>query len=120
MKLLRYLSYALAGVALLTIISGILVYGLSERALASARASPPLKLAQPTAAQLADGPHMLRVLGCQGCHGDKLQGQNFLNDPKLATVYAPNLTLLAAHSVTKRIRGSSHSRSISTRRLGAA
>jgi len=103
MKLLRYLSYALGGVALLTIIALLVVYGLSERALASARVSQPLKLAQPTAAQLADGPHMLRVLGCQGCHGDKLQGENFLNDPKLATVYAPNLTLLAAHSTDAQL-----------------
>ena len=102
MKLLRYLGYALGGLALLAVIAGIVVYALSERALARASSSP-LKLAQPTAAQLADGPHMLRVLGCQGCHGDKLEGQNFLNDAKLATVYAPNLTLLAAHSTDAQL-----------------
>ena len=103
MKLLRYLGYAFGGLALLAVIAALVVYGLSERALANAPAAKPLKLAQPTAAQLADGPHMLRVLGCQGCHGDKLEGRNFLNDPKLATVYAPNLTMLAARSTDAQL-----------------
>ncbi|HEX6217903.1 MAG TPA: c-type cytochrome, partial [Sphingomicrobium sp.] len=43
-----------------------------------------------------DGPRQLRVLGCFSCHGDKLQGKPFLDDPKIALLNASNLTHVAA------------------------
>jgi mono/diheme cytochrome c family protein len=68
---------------------------MSQRALAGA--SPQAShLATPSAAELADGERQLHVLGCANCHGPKLQGEIFIDEPKLAKVYAPNLTLIAA------------------------
>ena len=37
------------------------------------------------------------MLGCKGCHGDDLQGQNVTeNEPQFGDMWAPNLTLLLA------------------------
>jgi mono/diheme cytochrome c family protein len=57
----------------------------------------------PTPAQLADGPRQLRVLGCLSCHGDTLQGDLFMDEPGLAKIYAPNLTLVAAEASDQQL-----------------
>lgn len=95
---LRWAGYAIGGLAALAVLAVLVIYLLSERALAERPAREPSKLAQPSAAQLADGPRQLRVLGCRNCHGDNLQGDVFLDDPKIARIYAPNLTHLAAEA----------------------
>lgn len=49
------------------------------------------------AAKLKHGERMSWMLGCKGCHGEKLQGQNVTADePKEGDMNAPNLTLLLA------------------------
>lgn len=49
------------------------------------------------AAKLAHGARMAKVLGCQNCHGDDLQGGNVTEiAPELGHIYAPNLSLLMA------------------------
>ena len=40
----------------------------------------------------ASGERLTRVLGCRGCHGQDLQGQDWFEDPSLGTLYASNLT----------------------------
>jgi mono/diheme cytochrome c family protein len=46
---------------------------------------------------LAHGKRLAVVLGCQGCHGDNLQGTNVTeDDPNFGDMNAPNLTLLLA------------------------
>lgn len=95
MKILRN---NLAGLTGLIVIGVVAVYGISEAKLRARVAGAASRLATPAPAQLADGPRQLKVLGCLGCHGEKLQGENFLDDPKLAKLYAPNLTLVAAYA----------------------
>ena len=63
----------------------------------------PERLATPTAAQLADGPRQLHVLGCVSCHGDMLQGDLFLDEAGIAKIYAPNLTLVAAKASDQQL-----------------
>ena len=47
------------------------------------------------AAQLAHGERMSFILGCKGCHGDDLRGQNVTEgDPEFGDMWAPNLTLV--------------------------
>lgn len=95
-KLLRitgYIVVAIAGLALLAVLA---IYLISARLLASAPTPQPSRLAEPTAEQLADAPRQLRVHGCVGCHGANLQGQLFFDEPGLAKLFAPNVTLLAA------------------------
>ena len=96
MKLLRWLGYGLAILAGIAVVAALIVYVLSQRALANAPDPQPSHLAKPTPAQLADGRRQLHILGCANCHAENLQGQVFLDDPKLARIYAPNLTLVAA------------------------
>lgn len=96
MKIWRWLGYAAGALAGIAVVAAVIVYVLSERSLARASASEHAHLAKPSGAQLADGQRQLRILGCANCHGEKLQGKLFLDDPKLARLYAPNLTLLAA------------------------
>lgn len=103
MKLLRLAGYALAVLTVIALVGMLVIYILSERALADAPKPRPARFAQPTPAQLADAPRQLHVLGCLSCHGDKLQGEIFLDDPKLARLYAPNLTLLAARATDQQL-----------------
>ena len=45
------------------------------------------------AQQIAHGERISRVLGCHGCHGDNLQGQEWDNDPKgYGLLWTSNLT----------------------------
>ena len=100
MKILRKILFGLAGVVLVTVLA---IYILSDMKLRAPPAGSASPVVRPTAAQLADGPRQLHVLGCLGCHGDRLQGDVFLDDPKLARLYAPNLTLIAANATDQQL-----------------
>jgi mono/diheme cytochrome c family protein len=63
----------------------------------------PERLATPRPAQLADGPRQLRVLGCLSCHGEMLRGDLFIDEPGIAKIYAPNLTLVAANASDQQL-----------------
>ena len=41
---------------------------------------------------VASGERLSRVLGCQGCHGENLQGQDWFGDASIGTLYTSNLT----------------------------
>jgi mono/diheme cytochrome c family protein len=102
-KLLRWTGYVLGLLLLLAVLAAAYVWIASSMKL-SARAEPrPERLATPTPAQLADGPRQLRVLGCVGCHGEGLAGDLFFNEPGLAKLYAPSLTLVAAESTDQQL-----------------
>ena len=93
---LRGLAYLVGGVAALALLAAVWIWIASERALGDSLEGTPERLAQPTAAQLADGDRQLKVLGCYSCHGQGLRGNLMFSEPKVAEVYAPNLTLIAA------------------------
>ena len=82
---------------MLAAVAALIVYLMSARALAHRRRRFAPRQAE--AAQLADGQRQLHVLGCVNCHGPKLQGDIFIDEPELARVYA-HLTLVAAKAVT--------------------
>lgn len=100
MKILRRL---ILGVAAVVLIAAILLFILSERALKARPAQVANTLATPTAEQLANAPRQLRVLGCVGCHGEGLRGDLYLDEPGVATLYAPNLTVLAAQATDRQL-----------------
>ena len=102
-KLLRWAGYVVGGLVALALVAGVAIFLLSQRTLKETIAAAPSKLAVPTAAQLADGPRQLHVLGCITCHGEGLRGDKFLDEPHVATIYAPNLTLLAAKSTDEQL-----------------
>jgi cytochrome c553 len=95
-KLLRWVGYGLAGIVGLVLIAGAWIWFASSRVMNQAYAATPERLARPNAAQLADAPRQAQILGCVSCHGEGLRGNNMFDEPGVATVWAPNLTDLAA------------------------
>lgn len=100
MKILRNILLGLVALVLLAALSA---YLWSEHILGARPTPAPSKLATPTTAELADGPRQLHVLGCLSCHGEGLKGDEFLNEPGVATIYAPNLTLVAAKATDQQL-----------------
>ncbi|HEV2817847.1 MAG TPA: cytochrome c [Allosphingosinicella sp.] len=94
-RVLRWLGYALAAILWLLLLFAAWLWFASARVLGRVHEAAPERLAQPTAAQLADGARQLRVLGCANCHGARLQGQLMFDGGPFAKVWAPNLTELA-------------------------
>jgi len=100
MKILRNILLGLVALVLLAVLA---VYAISEAKLRARPTPAESKLAVPSEAELADAPRQLHVLGCLSCHGKGLQGDEFLNEPGVATVYAPNLTLVAAKATDEQL-----------------
>jgi len=94
-RALRWAGYGLAGMFVLLLLFAAWVWFASGRVLGARHAGAAERLARPSAAQLADGPRQLHVLGCANCHGARLQGQLMFDGGPFAKVWAPNLTLLA-------------------------
>ena len=95
-KLLRWVGYGLAVIMILLLLAATWVWVASERALGGTYQGTVEQLPVPTAAQLADAPRQLKILGCVSCHGEGLRGRLMFSEPNVADVYAPNLTLVAA------------------------
>ncbi|WP_373513678.1 c-type cytochrome [Persicitalea sp.] len=88
-KILKWSGIALLGT--LPLVAGI-IYAVSEFELRQTYNVPLADLAVPTdSASIREGERLTRVYHCEGCHGEKFKGQEFLNVPMLATLYAPNV-----------------------------
>jgi cytochrome c553 len=101
-KVLRWLGYALAAILLLALIFAAWVWIASARILARTHEAAPEQL-NATPAQLADGARQARVLGCISCHGEGLRGRMMFDGGPFATVWAPNLTELAARASDQQL-----------------
>ena len=102
-KLLRWTGYLIIGLLLVLLIAALWVWIASERLLNPRSIGPSGQLTTPTAVQVADAPRQLRVLGCLDCHGEGLRGAPFFNEPNIATIYAPNISLIAARSTDQQL-----------------
>jgi cytochrome c553 len=102
-KLLRWLGYILAAIVLTLLIFAAWVWFASGRILGRAHEAAPERLAQPSAAQLADAGRQARILGCANCHGRGLQGGMVFDGQPFATVRAPNLTELALRASDQQL-----------------
>ena len=100
---MRIIRNVLLGLVVLAVLGVLAILVLSETKLRAKPAIAASQLAKPTPAQLADGARQLDVLGCKSCHGEQLQGKVFLDDPNVATIYAPNLTQVAARSTDAQL-----------------
>ena len=83
-----------AGITLVGLIALIvaIVYGISEHKLSQTYNVPLADLAVPTdSVSIHEGARLTRVYHCEGCHGEKFQGKEFINEPMLAQLYAPNV-----------------------------
>jgi mono/diheme cytochrome c family protein len=92
-KVVAGLGIALTAVA---VIGYGVLYATSERMMARIYDVPLSDYAAPTdVASLAEGERLARIRGCIGCHGMEMEGYLFLDDPWLARIVAPDLTLMA-------------------------
>lgn len=92
----RWLAYVVIGLIVLALLIAGVVWWLSRQALQPVAAPAALVLSAPSAAELADAPRQLKILGCAGCHGATLQGNLFFDQMPVAKLYAPNLTRIMA------------------------
>lgn len=95
-KALRWLLYLFGAVLVLALLFAAWVWFASWRVLGATHPAATETLAPPSAAQLADAGRQLRIHGCADCHGANLQGAMMFDGQPFATVWAPNLTELAA------------------------
>jgi cytochrome c553 len=102
-KVWRWTGYVVIAVLSLITVAAAAVWVISSHKLHQQLAGRPENLVRPTAAQLADGNRQLRVLACMSCHGEGLRGNLVIDDPSLAQLYAPNLTLIAANATDQQL-----------------
>jgi len=102
-RALRWAGYALAAVFGLILIAAAAIWLLSSLKLKATVEGRPERLVQATPAQQADIEPEARSLGCFSCHGEGLRGNKMFDEPLLGTVWAPNLTLVAAHASDQQL-----------------
>lgn len=96
-KFVRYLAWGAGGLLVLVLLALATVYVMSERILSRTYDAPFQSLAIPTgAAAIAEGARLARIRGCLGgCHGERLEGEVFFDEPWVARLTAGNLTRAA-------------------------
>ena len=93
MRLSRWLQLTLIAVATLMVTAVVALYGASEVLLRRRYPVPGKSLTVPgDSASVAQGERLVTLHGCFGCHAEQGKGQVFFDDPKIATLVAPNLT----------------------------
>lgn len=100
---LRWFGYLLGAPLILALLAAGWIWIASERAVSRTHEGVAEKLVRPSAAQLADADRQLKILGCYSCHGDGLRGKLMFDEPNVAKVHAPNLTLVAANASDQQL-----------------
>ena len=94
-RALRWAGYIAGGVLILALLGAAYVWIASARMLSSSGKAKLERLLPLEQASLENGRHIMTTRGCADCHGAGLSGASFLDDPKVAVIYAPNLTAIA-------------------------
>ena len=102
-KPLRWAINGLGALILAALVAVAAIWLISNQKLHASVNPKPERLAQPTAAQLADAERQARTLGCFSCHGEGLRGNKMFDQPNVGTIWAPNLTLVAAHATDEQL-----------------
>jgi mono/diheme cytochrome c family protein len=97
---LRWVGYGVGGIVALAAIAYGTIYVMSEQLLSRRYDLPAIAISIPTdSASRVEGERLAWLRGCHGCHGEKLQGSLFFDEPRVARIVAPNLTrILPAYS----------------------
>jgi mono/diheme cytochrome c family protein len=103
-RLGRWLAYAVAAIASLALLALAVLWSATNRVMARHYArSPEAVRARLASDAVREGGRLAHVLGCQHCHGEGLQGRLFFDEPHVARLYAPNLTLLAREASDEQL-----------------
>lgn len=94
-RALKILGFIGGGLVALVLVFAVAVFAISEVKLRRTYDHPLRRFAARTdSAAVAEGERLARVRGCfGGCHGTLLEGKVFFQEPGVATIWAPNLTL---------------------------
>lgn len=102
-RTLRWAGYGLASILGVLLLAIAAIWLLSSRAIHATVAPRPESLAAPTPIQLADAQRQGQILGCFSCHGDGLRGNKMFDEPNVGTIWAPNLTQVAARATDQQL-----------------
>ena len=102
-KVMRWAGYGLVSLVVLVLVAAAAVWLISSAKLRASVETRPEHLATPTPAQLADAERQARTLGCFSCHGEGLRGNKMFDQPNVGTVWAPNLTQVAARATDQQL-----------------
>jgi cytochrome c553 len=93
-KVLKWIGIVLGSLFALLLVAAGVLYILGSTRLNKTYDIQPEAISIPTdAAAIARGQHLVdAVTFCTGCHGQRLEGDVFEDEPMIATFYAPNLT----------------------------
>jgi cytochrome c553 len=102
-KLLRWTGYVLGVLLLILLLAAAYVWAASSWRLNAHVEAKPERLIPMQQASVEDGDHLLLTRACAECHGPDLRGAKFLDIPNVATIYAPNLTLIARQATDQQL-----------------
>jgi len=102
-KILRWAGYLFGALLLIVIAAALAIWALSQRTLGERPQAKPERLIPASEASLETGQYLLVARACAECHGDQVRGAKFLDIPKVATLYAPNLPLLAKTATDQQL-----------------
>ncbi len=89
LKILKWTGITLVG---LIVVIAAVIYAISEYKLHQTYNVPLADLSVPTdSASIHEGARLTRVHLCESCHGENFRGKEFINEPLLANIYAPNV-----------------------------
>jgi mono/diheme cytochrome c family protein len=94
-KIGKWAGISVGGILIIILILAAVIYSGSNRIINKTYTVPAARpLYVPSdSATVERGRHLVNVVvGCADCHGDKLQGMKFFDDPAFGKLYAPNLT----------------------------
>ena len=102
-RLLRWAGYSLVSFIGLILVAAAILWIISSAKLNARPQAKREHLVQPTPQQLADATRTGWTLGCFSCPGKDLRGGKVFDQPMLGTLWAPNLTLTAAHATDEQL-----------------
>jgi len=92
-KVLKWIGVILGTLVGLVLIAVAVVFGLSQTRLNQVYTYLDSEITIPSdRAAVERGQHIAQTRGCTECHGANLAGTEFINEPSLAVISAPNLT----------------------------
>jgi mono/diheme cytochrome c family protein len=92
-RALRFVGKVLLALVALALIALALIYWKTQSMLRVAPWTPTAQLQQ---GDVVEGARLAKVMGCRGCHNDDLRGGDFVEEPQVFKLVAPNLTQMRA------------------------
>jgi mono/diheme cytochrome c family protein len=90
---LKWIGIVVGAVVGLLVLSTLVLYGLGQMRLNRKYEVPAQTITIPVDAEsLLEGKRIFQYRGCEACHGEKLQGLVYLDNPAMGQVITPNLT----------------------------